>query len=88
VAFGAWVVVEDEDGEQSCYRIVGPDELDPDAGLISVESPMARALFGKGEGDEVEVRRPRGDAVFCIVQIRYGDRPGTDPGPKVGGATR
>jgi transcription elongation factor GreB len=75
VAFGAWVVVEDEDGEESCYRIVGPDEFDPDAGLISIQSPMARALMGKEEGDEVEVRRPKGDAFFTIMEIAYGDRP-------------
>jgi transcription elongation factor GreB len=75
VAFGAWVVVEDEDGQEGCYRIVGPDEFDPDAGLISVQSPMARALMGKEEGDEVEVRRPRGDALFTIVEIAYGPRP-------------
>lgn len=72
VGFGAWVIVEDEDGNEQCYRIVGPDEFDPDRGLISMDSPMGRSLLGKEEGDEVEVRRPRGDAYFTICSIHYG----------------
>jgi transcription elongation factor GreB len=75
VGFGAWVVVEDEDGVRTSYRIVGSDEPDPDNGLISVDSPMGRALMGKQIDDEVEVRRPRGDAYFTIVAVSYGDRP-------------
>jgi transcription elongation factor GreB len=71
VAFGAWVDVEDEDGATFSYRIVGPDESDADAGHISLDSPMGRALLGKEEGDEVEVRRPRGPATFTILGIRY-----------------
>lgn len=75
VGFGAWVVVEDEDGKRSSYRIVGPDEFDPDSGLISMESPMGKALLGKEEGDDVEVRRPKGDATFFVQSIHYGVRP-------------
>ncbi|MGI5865062.1 MAG: transcription elongation factor GreB, partial [Myxococcales bacterium] len=60
VFFGAWVTVEDEDGNESTYRIVGPDEFDVKAGLISVESPLAKALIGKAEGDEVTVNRSLG----------------------------
>ena len=75
VAFGAWVEVEDEDGAKSTYRIVGPDESDADAGHISMDSPMGRALLGKEEGDDVEVRRPRGSAIFTVLSIRYGARP-------------
>jgi transcription elongation factor GreB len=71
VFFGAWVTIEDEDGAEAEYRIVGPDELDVDAGLISIDSPMARALLGKREGDEVTVRRPKGDALYTIVGVRY-----------------
>ncbi len=72
VFFGAWVKLEDEGGSEYCYRIVGPDEFDSSKGLISMDSPVARALMGKSEGDEVEVRRPRGDTVFTIVGISYG----------------
>jgi transcription elongation factor GreB len=78
VGFGAWVTIEDEDGARFCYRLVGPDEPDPDHGFISVDSPVGRALLGKRVDDEVEVRRPRGDAWFTIVAIRYGARPSDD----------
>ncbi|MBC8073687.1 MAG: transcription elongation factor GreB [Deltaproteobacteria bacterium] len=76
VAFGAWVVLDDEDGERHSYRIVGPDESDAEHGHISMDSPMGRALMGKAVDDEVTVQRPRGSAVFSIVQIHHGARPG------------
>lgn len=75
VGFGAWVVLEDEQGQRKCYRIVGPDESDADNGAISIQSPVAKALMGKAVGAEVEVKRPRGDALFTIEDIVYGDRP-------------
>lgn len=71
IYFGAWVRLEDEEGNICEYRIVGPDETDSSKGLISMDSPMARALMKKSEGDEVVVRRPRGDAVFTIVKVWY-----------------
>lgn len=73
VFFGAWVTVEDEEGQTARYRIVGADEIDTDGGLISIDSPVARALLGKREGDEVLVRRPKGDATMTIVEVAYGD---------------
>jgi transcription elongation factor GreB len=71
VFFGAWVTLEDEDGVEKRYQIVGTDEFDVDAGKISVASPLARALLGKQEGDEVDVKAPRGDTSYSIVQIDY-----------------
>jgi len=71
VFFGAWVTVEDEAGETVTYRIVGPDESDADQGWISMEAPVAKALLGKRDGDEVTVRRPKGDITLTIVGIRY-----------------
>ena len=71
VYFGAWLLLEDETGEELRYRIVGPDEFDVEAGKISVDSPLGRALMRKQEGDEVVVRRPRGDAVYSILEVRY-----------------
>ncbi len=71
VFFGAWVRLEDEEGNESEYRIVGPDEFDHTKGLISMDSPMARALMKKAEGDEVVVKRPKGEARFTIVAVRY-----------------
>lgn len=71
VFFGAWVRLEDEEGTTSEYRIVGPDEFDHGIGLISMDSPMARALMKQAEGDEVVVKRPKGEAVFTIVKVQY-----------------
>ena len=71
IYFGAWVRLEDETGEELVYRIVGPDEFDVAAGRISVDSPLGRALLRKQDGDEVLVRRPRGDAAYTILEVRY-----------------
>jgi len=71
VFFGAWVGVEDEEGNRFTYRIVGPDESDYSKNLISVDSPMAIALLRKSEGDEVTVLRPNGSAAFVIVSVSY-----------------
>jgi transcription elongation factor GreB len=78
VFFGAWVTLEDEDGKEATYRIVGPDESDAERGYISIASPMARALLRKEEGDEVTVQRPRGEMTYTIVAVRYTD-PARDP---------
>ncbi|MNC36346.1 Transcription elongation factor GreB [compost metagenome] len=71
VYFGAWVTVENEEGEQSRYRIVGPDELDLKLGLISIDSPLARALIGKALDAEVRVQTPTGEQRVYIVEISY-----------------
>jgi transcription elongation factor GreB len=70
VAFGTWVTVADASGSRQTWRIVGPDEADPRRGLVSVQSPVARALLGRGAGDEVEVHRPGGDAELTIIEVR------------------
>ncbi|WP_243371460.1 transcription elongation factor GreB [Geotalea sp. SG265] len=71
IFFGAWVRLENEEGDEVVYRIVGPDEFDPGRGYISVDSPMAKALLGKQEGDEVVVKRPAGVASFTILEVGY-----------------
>jgi len=71
VCFGAYVTVEDEDGEEVRYQLVGPDEYDLKKGRISVDSPMAQALLGKTEGDEAVVQKPKGTAEVVIVEIAY-----------------
>ncbi len=71
VFFGAWVALEDTDGNVQRYRIVGPDEIDPDRSFISIDSPMAKALLGRAEGDEVIVSRPNGTAAFLVTSIHY-----------------
>jgi transcription elongation factor GreB len=71
VHFGAWVTVEDEDGEVATYRIVGGDEFDPARRWISIDSPMARALIGKRAGDEAMVRAPRGEVTYEVRAVAY-----------------
>ncbi len=69
--FGAWVVVEDDEGEERAYRLVGPDEADASAGDISVDAPLGRALLGKAEGDRARVQRPAGKLVLTVVEVRW-----------------
>jgi transcription elongation factor GreA len=72
VVFGTTVLVEDvETEEESRYRIVGEDESDVKAGLISVLSPIARALIGREVDDEVTVRAPGGDRKLVITDVQY-----------------
>lgn len=71
VYFGAWVTLEDDKGKEHRYRIVGPDEFDPQKNAISVDSPMARALLKKNLDDEVEVRSPSGTRRYVIIEINY-----------------
>ncbi|TAN41488.1 MAG: transcription elongation factor GreB [Nitrospirae bacterium] len=71
IYFGAWVILEDADGKQSEFRIVGPDEIDPEKMFISINSPMAAALLRRTEGDEVTVTKPIGTATFTVIAVRY-----------------
>lgn len=71
IFFGAWVTLEDEAGEEQRWRIVGPDEFDLGAGKLSMDSPMARSLLGKGLDDEVLVRSPSGEQVYYVIDISY-----------------
>ena len=73
VFFGAWVALEGEAGESLEFRIVGADEFDPAQRFISVESPMARAVLGKQEGDAAVVVRPKGTDTFTIVRVWYAE---------------
>jgi transcription elongation factor GreA len=72
VVFGATVdVYEEETDEEHTFQIVGDDEADFKEGLISVNSPMARALIGKSEGDVAEVDTPKGVRHMEILEVRY-----------------
>src|SRR6187551_1227850 len=71
VYFGAWVTLEDDDGKQTRYRIVGPDEFDQAEGYISMDAPLARALMRKGLDDEVKVELPGGERSYVVVGISY-----------------
>lgn len=78
VFFGAWVRLEDDEGNVVDYRIVGPDEFNAAENLISMDAPMARALMRKTDGDEVLVKRPKGTMVFTIVKVWYKDGEGVN----------
>ncbi|UFH48379.1 transcription elongation factor GreB [Pseudomonas sp. KNUC1026] len=72
VFFGAWVEIENDDGETKYFRIVGYDEIYGRNDYISIDSPMARALLKKQEGDDVLVQVPGGEATWYINRIHYG----------------
>ena len=72
IVFGATVELEDlESGNTVTYQIVGDDEADIDHGLISVSSPIARALIAKSEGDVASVQAPSGAREYEIIAVRY-----------------
>ena len=72
VVFGSTVDLEDEDaGAKVTYQIVGDDEADLKLGLISISSPIARALIGKEAGDVAEVRAPGGLKHYEVMAVRY-----------------
>jgi len=74
VSFGSTVVLEDIDSQiEVKYTIVGGVEANPDRGLISFNSPFARQILGKEEGDEVSVRTPGGKKEYEIISIEYED---------------
>ncbi len=72
VIFGSTVVIFDENSEtETTYTIVGEDEADIKSGLISYTSPIARALIGKDEGDEIEFQAPDGVKTFDVLKVSY-----------------
>lgn len=71
VLFGATVTIENEDGAALVYQIVGEDEFDIKRGRISWRSPVARALMGKKEGDEVRIQKPAGEEFVTITRVEF-----------------
>jgi len=71
VVFGATVELEEAAGQRVTYQIVGDDEADLKHGLISISSPIARALIGKESGDVADVQAPGGVKSYEIVDVRY-----------------
>jgi transcription elongation factor GreB len=69
VAFARWVTVEDGEGRRVTWRLVGPDEADPRRGLVSVHSPVGRALLGRVRGDTVSVERPGGPREYVVLDV-------------------
>ncbi len=81
VFFGAWVKLENEQGEVSEHRIVGSDEFDPKLGWISLESPMAKSLLGKAKGTSITLNLPAGSSELYILDVSYKpfEQHGTQP---------
>ena len=72
VVFGATIDLYDINNNKSLtYKIVGNLESDPEAGLISIQTPIARGLLGKNEGDEVTISTPSGDIVLEIEKVKH-----------------
>ena len=71
VYFGAWFVLNDDDGNEREYRLVGPDEFDFAPEYISIESPLGRAVLGKAIGALVTVRMPESEQSYELVRVRY-----------------
>lgn len=72
VVFGVTVVIENLDTEEEkCYKIVGDDEADFKAGKISINSPIARGLIGKHEGDDAQINTPSGVVEYEIIKVDY-----------------
>jgi transcription elongation factor GreB len=72
VALGAWVRVQDNDGDEETYQIVGVDEADPSQGRISSASPLARVLLTRRAGERVHFQIPAGQRELTILSVRYG----------------
>lgn len=71
IYFGAYVTLEEEDGNEVRYRLVGPDEIDPQRGYISIDSPMGIELLGKIIDTEITINSPTGRQIYHIVKIDY-----------------
>ena len=71
VFFGAWVSYQDTEGELQTIRIVGPDEIDLPQRLISIDSPIAKAMIGKRVDDEIRYASPSGEQSVVITDIKY-----------------
>jgi len=71
VYFGAWVRIEDTEGHETEFRVVGPDEIDPARRYVSIDSPLARALMRRRRNEEFTVEVPGGKRTYVVTEIRY-----------------
>jgi len=71
VYFGAWVRIEDTEGQKTEFRVVGPDEIDPARRYVSMDSPLARALMRRRSNEEFTVEVPGGKRTYVVTEIRY-----------------
>ncbi len=71
IYFGAFVSLEEDDGTEVRYRLVGPDEIDPQKGYISIDSPLGKQLLGKSIDAELSIESPTGEHSYFVIAIEY-----------------
>ena len=71
VWFGAWVTLEDGEGAEHVWQIVGPDEFDVSKGKISCDSPLGRALLGQAVGNDIQLETPEGLSHWTLIAVEY-----------------
>ena len=69
--FGAWVTLEDDEGTEQMWRIVGPDEFDVSQGKISCDSPLGRVLLGQPVGNVIQLETPEGQSYWTLIDVEY-----------------
>lgn len=69
--FGCFISLESEEGNKSKYRLVGPDEINPEKGYISIDSPLGKAVLGKEVGARVNIKSPQGQLSYQLIQVEY-----------------
>ena len=69
--FGSFVYLVNQEGNESIYRLVGPDEINPEAGYISIDSPFGKAVLGKKIGANVSIQSPKGALRYQLTKIEY-----------------
>jgi transcription elongation factor GreB len=78
IYFGAWVRLEDDEGNETEIRIVGPDEIDAARRYVSMDAPLARRLMGRRRDDEVTAEVPGGRRTYVVTSIRYDEPAASD----------
>ena len=69
--FGSFVSLANQEGNESTYRLVGPDEINPEAGYISIDSPLGKAILGKKVGAKVSIQSTQGALRYQLTKIEY-----------------
>ena len=71
IYFGAFIKLKNDQGNIASYRLVGPDEIQPKKGFISVDSPVGKALLGKQKGDEITIGSNAGQKIYFVIKVTY-----------------
>ena len=69
--FGCFISLENDEGDRSKYRLVGPDEINPEKGYISIDSPLGKAVLGKEVGARINMKSPQGQLNYQLIQVDY-----------------